>query len=198
MGYTNFTVSKLENIIEKYQPKTVVDLGAQNMYNQPVLPAPYAKDWYISQGIEYTAIDLSGENNSAILDLAIPFDLSQKTKFDLVVDAGTTEHVGIEGKHSPEAFYNACKNRFDLCRVGGIIYCENPKTGNWPGHGFNYVSQEFYKALAQNHDVEILELGEHAAMGNVTDGWNVYCIMQKTGAEFMTLKTFESLELHTS
>jgi hypothetical protein len=197
MGYTNFTVSKLENIIEKYQPKTVVDLGAQNMYNQPVLPAPYAKDWYISQGIEYTAIDLSGENNSAILDLAIPFDLSQKTKFDLVVDAGTTEHVGIEGKHSPEAFYNACKNRFDLCRVGGIIYCENPKTGNWPNHGFNFVTEEFYKSLEEKCNVSVLEIGEHAAMGNITDGWNVYCIMQKNGNDFISFEEFVKLSFKT-
>jgi hypothetical protein len=53
MGYTNFTVEKLEDIIEVHKPKSILDLGAQNMYNQAEVPAPYAKEWYESKGNIY-------------------------------------------------------------------------------------------------------------------------------------------------
>ena len=66
MGYTSFSVEKLEGLIQKYKPTSIIDLGAQNMYNQPLLPALYASEWYQKQGIKYLSIDLNGENNSEI------------------------------------------------------------------------------------------------------------------------------------
>lgn len=195
MGYTDFSVKTISNVISVMRPQSVLDYGAQNMYNQPVIPAPYAKDWYENQGIKYTAIDISGENGALPIDLSFPIkeDLGQ---FDLVVDCGTTEHCGINGKHDISAFYNAVKNKHDLLKQGGVMINENPKTGNWPGHGFNYFSQEFYKKLAELNSYEILELGEVAAMGNVTDGWNVYCVFQKVNNDpFISLDQFKTLDI---
>src|SRR4051812_17656834 len=105
MGYTGFTVSKLKEILAGNKIKTVIDLGAQNMYNQPKLPAPYAKDWYEEQGYAYISIDLNGENESLPLDLAYPIK-EKLNKCDLLVDAGTMEHVGINGAFAWEALYN--------------------------------------------------------------------------------------------
>lgn len=194
MGYTHFTVGLIENHVAGV--KSVVDLGAQNLYNQPKLPAPYASEWYREKGIQYTAIDLSKENESIDMDLSKPIFLYNQTDlklFDLVVDAGTSEHVGNNGKHDIEAYYQCWLNKFNLCKIGGKIISENPKTGNWPGHGFNYVTGSFYGVLELNSDLKIIEIGEHAAMGNVTDGWNIYCVMEKTGTTFPTLADFKKL-----
>jgi hypothetical protein len=194
MGYTSFSVHVLEKIIAEFKPKSVLDYGAQNMYNQPVLPAPYAKDWYESKGIIYTAIDISGENGALPINLSEPI-IHNLLQFDLVVDCGTSEHCGVDGKHEPRAFYNAVKNKHDLLKVGGIMFSENPKTGNWPGHGFNYYSQLFYKQLAALNGYEILELGEVAAMGNVTDGWNIYCVLRKVSNNpFISFDQFQQCE----
>jgi hypothetical protein len=194
MGYTSFSVQVLEKLIAEFKPKSVLDYGAQNMYNQPVLPAPYAKDWYEGMGIMYTAIDLCGENGSLAIDLSYPIK-ENLGQFDLVVDCGTSEHCGIEGKHDPMAFYNAVKNKHDLLKVAGIMFSENPKTGNWPGHVFNYYSQDFYKQLSALNGYEILELGEVAAMGNVTDGWNIYCVLRKINNNpFISFEQFQFCE----
>lgn len=194
MGYTSFSVQILSKLISGYKPKNVLDYGAQNMYNQHIIPAPYAKEWYETQGISYTAIDLSGENGSLRIDLSYPIK-EKLGLFDLVVDCGTSEHCGINGKHEPSAFYNAVKNKHDLLKVGGVMFSENPKTGNWPGHGFNYYSKLFYQQLCVLNRYKILELGEVPAMGNTTDGWNVYCVFVKVDdTPFISFEEFQQCE----
>ena len=45
---------------------------------------------------------------------------------------------------------------------------------------------------------QLLEVGEHAAMGNVTDGWNVYCVLRKNeDTKFISKKDFYSLDFRT-
>ena len=41
MGYTGFTISLVETVLAQGEVKNVIDLGAQNNYAQPTLPAPY-------------------------------------------------------------------------------------------------------------------------------------------------------------
>lgn len=171
MGITSFSIELLDKVLANYEVKSVCELGAQNLYNQPVLPAPYADKFYTDRGISYTCIDTSGENNALQHDLSkvLPKDIGE---FDLVTDFGTSEHI--------PNFHGCFKNVHNLCKVGGVMIHENPKTGNWPGHGFHYVTQEFYTELASLCGYSIIEMGEHPAMWNNTDGWNVYCILLKT------------------
>jgi len=205
MGYTHFTVEKLEEIIKERNPKSILDFGAQNMYNQAEDPAPYAKEWYESKGIKYVSVDINSEHGSIPLNLSNPLseqlELSEELtkQYDLVVDAGTTEHVGVDGKHNVEAFYNAWKTKYDLCKVGGVIYSENPKTGSWPGHGFNYHTMTFYHQLITLLGLtETLQMNEHAACHNVIDGWNVYCSFIKPNREFISLEQFKTLDFKLS
>ena len=193
MGYTGKTIELINLVIDRVQ--TVVDLGAQNDYRHPTLPAPYVKDTYYANK-QYTAIHISGENGSQ------PYDLSQLhdfgVQYDLLVDAGTSEHVGTNGKHDIKAIYNCWKNKHNLVKVGGFIVSENPKTGNWPGHGFNYYTTDFYKLLAGFCNYSLIDIGEHPAMGNTTDGWNVYCVLQKTKEDFISLEKFKKCGIATS
>lgn len=200
MGYTQFTVELLNELIIKFSPKSVLDLGAQNMYNQPALPAPYAKTWYETLGIKYLAIDINGENGASPIDLSKPCKTIEPSSFDMVVDAGTSEHVSdSEGKHDISAIYNCWKTKHDLLKAGGIMLNENPKSGNWPGHGCNYYDQNFYVKLAELQGYEILNLQENAAMGNVTDGWNITCILKKVNnIDFISLETFKLCEIKIS
>jgi hypothetical protein len=193
MGYTHFTVSLVEPLLDKVT--SVVDLGAQNDYRQP-LPAPYVSEWYKSLGKRYESVDLSAENNCRVIDLSKPSKWVNSV--DLLVDAGTSEHVGDNGKFGWEAIYNCWLNKHNWLRVGGYMVNENPKTGNWPGHGFNYYTQEFYTSLSAFGGYELMNVGEHPAMGNTTDGWNVWSIMRKVKDEFITLDQFKTLELKQS
>ena len=203
MGYTQFTVEKIEEILKNNSIKSVLDFGAQNLYNQPDLPAPYTKEWYEGMGKSYVSIDINNEHGAIPIDLSKPLieqinlDFNLTRQYDLVVDAGTVEHVGIDGKHKVEAFYNAWKTKYDLCKIGGVIYSENPKTGNWPGHGFNYHTRGFYHDLLQLLKTSgIIE--EHAACHNVTDGWNVCCTFEKKEEKFISLEDFKTLDFRLS
>jgi hypothetical protein len=186
MGYTAFTLSNIDLLIKQRGIKSALDFGAQNNYAQPTLPAPYMSEWYKEKGIIYESIDLSGENGCVVQDLTEPFDLG--TKFDLCVDAGTLEHV--------TDLYMGLQNLFNHCKTGGYIYRENPKTGNWPRHGFNYMTEAFYIELQAIAGIEIMSLGEHAATGNTTNGWNIYCLMTKTSDKFPTLEQFKRLPIY--
>ena len=175
MGYTNYSFEVVKDLIEQHNIKSVCDLGAQNNFAQPLLPAPYVSEWYTGQGIEYMSIDLSGENDSKKWDLSEP--LKTNKKFDMVTDFGTSEHV--------KNYFQCLANMHKLCRVGGLIVHENPKTGNWPQHGFHYVDKDFYIQFAKAAEYDILMLEEHPAMWNDVDGWNIACVMRKTKNEFI-------------
>jgi hypothetical protein len=185
MGVTSFTLSKIELLIKEANVKSVLDFGAQNNYVQPKLPAPYMSEWYKERGIRYKSVDLSGENGCIVQDLTKSFDLGER--FDLCCDAGTLEHV--------LDLYQGFKNLFNHCKVGGFIYRENPKTGNWPGHGVTYMTEQFYEQFEAISDIVIADLGIIPAMSNVIDGWNVYCLMEKTGENFPTLAEFKTLPI---
>ena len=71
---------------------------------------------------------------------------------------------------------------------------ENPLTGNWPGHGYHYFTEKFWKEFAKMCDYELLENTIEAAMGNVTDGWNSCSVLRKVNdREFITEQWFDKL-----
>jgi hypothetical protein len=206
MGVTGYDIMMLEGLMKTSKPSSVVELGAQNNYS--FIPAyehrnvkfPYMRSWYDSLGIDYDSVDWTGENGSRIIDLSkgdTEDDLFVQR--DWVTDFGTSEHIcGKDGKFSWEAIFNCWFFKFNICRVGGLIISENPMTGNWPGHGASYYTHNFYVHLARIADLKILSLGNVAALGNEIDGWNVLCVMEKTGEHFPLLEEFQKLDLRTA
>lgn len=198
MGYTGFTKNIVATVIKTYDPKSVIDLGSQQDYDQPNLPAPYISGWYEENGVAYTCIDLNRENGAIASDLGAVMGSYLVDQADLMVDAGTSEHVGKENSFDWEAIYNCWIHKHSLLKEGGIMVNENPKTGNWPGHGFNYYTKEFYRALEAATDYHVILLDEHPAMENRVDGWNVVCVMQKKSDKFPSLEEFQQLGLQAS
>lgn len=215
MGITKFDVELLEKVL-KLNPdaRTVCELGSQNLYLVPSDKPPFASEWYEARGLKYNCIDMAGDNSAYQVDLsqAISFD----PEFDIVTDFGTSEHVVQMDKITKVAFhdghinsiypdgvkdallgyYNCWKNKHNLLANSGIMVNVNPKTGNWPGHGYHYITKKFYEELAYLCGYHIIELDEHPAMGNTTDGWNVYCLLQKQDdADFISFDRFCKLDI---
>lgn len=198
MGVTAFSIGLIDKVINNNEIKTVIELGSQNLYDKDYgSEFPFANEYYEGKGIAYKCIDIGGDNNALKLNLSKP--IKPIGKFDLVTDFGTSEHVETGSKHNVTAFYNCLKTKHDLTKVNGFIISENPKTGSWPGHGYNYYTSDFYTQLAKANEYTILELGEHPAMGNSIDGWNIYCVMQKVNSKpFMKLIDFKKLPINTN
>jgi hypothetical protein len=184
MGLTTHS----NNLVQRHKgnAKTMLELGSQNTYFDSE-PTGIAKQYYQSQGFDHVSVDLNAEYGSIAKDLSHLHDLGT---YDLVTDFGTSEHV-------PD-FYICWLNKHKACKIGGLIISENPKVNNWHGHGYHYVNMDFYSEFAKLAGYEILEIGEHAAMGNVTDGWNVYAVLRKTKARFPSREVFEGLPYQSS
>lgn len=185
MGLTNFNEDHLKGLIPRHGIKSVIELGAQNIYTN-AMNGRWASEWYKTQGITtYACIDVNEANGAIYHDLSTPVS-DDLPEYDLVTDFGTSEHVA--------GLYGCWSNKFELCRVGGLIYSENPMTGNWPGHGRHYLESTFYPALARLTGLELRGHGTHAAMHNYTDGWNVWGILLKTPkSQWITRAAFASL-----
>jgi hypothetical protein len=72
----------------------VCELGNQHAGWRLRGPAKIVLDWL---GMHHVSIDLNGENGARPLDLSQPLPADLLGCFDLVTNAGTTEHVGGPG-----------------------------------------------------------------------------------------------------
>lgn len=216
MGVTNFEIKLLNGIIDTYRPKIVLDFGSQNDYSTNELKPPFMSGWWLKRNIDYTSIDLAGDNNSLKLNWSYPLEIFRK--FNLVIDAGSSEHsvqskgytitpfhegyinsvypnVKVTDEEIELGYYNCWLNKHNLLKQDGIMLSVNPLTDNWEGHGYSYINEDFYKRIAEFSDYEILQLGTHAAMGNTKDGWNVYCVMQKKSEVFPSFYEFNKFPI---
>lgn len=182
MGLTKLSKERvMRTIVWKSQEdkeivSTVIELGAQNLYDKAYPEKVYANQFYKNElNMSYTCIDLNGENMALKLDLEKPINgdylTNMQGQYDLVTDFGTSEHI--------KNLHQCWTTIHNFCKVGGMIICENPKVGNWPGHGYNYRTKRFYEQLAEAMDYQIIELTEEAAMENTENGWNICCVLKK-------------------
>lgn len=179
MGYIISTIQAVKMLIDNHKIKSVCDLGDQFNFTGS-MPAPYMSEWYKLRNIEYMSIDLNGLNDCKQWDMSEPIKTNKK--FDLVVNAGFSEHV--------KDLYQCYSNIDKLTRVGGFILCENPRSKNWPSHGYHYLYDLFYTALAEANGYEIIELKNTVAAHNYETGNNVFCILRKLKSGFIDREKF--------
>lgn len=177
------TATSLERINKHIKPTDkLLIIGCQNLYN-PENYGEIAAKYYRDRGHTVKDIDIYECNGCQIADLREDWNANQL--FDMVLQHGTIEHV--DG-----GLYQPLKNLHDSCVVGGILIHENPKTGNWPGHGQHYFTKYFWDNFAKLVGYDVLELTEEAAMCNVIDGWNVSCVLRKVSdREFISEDQFK-------
>lgn len=218
MGITSFSFELIKRTkLQNMEIKSVIELGSQNDYTTNEPNPPFANNLYKKLGIDhYACIDLAGDNGAFQLDLSGAIKVDDP--YNLVTDFGTSCHVVKMVSHTSVAFhnghinsiypdnepakndiaegyYNCWLNKFNLCKDGGIIISENPLTQNWENHGYSYLGENFYDELAKVSDLEIIEQGKEAAMGNTTDGWNIWSVLKKTGNHFPSFEDFNKLPI---
>jgi len=193
MGLTQHTFNLISKWGKPFKSKSMLELGDQIVYfgtKYGMYSTPYFKKYH--PDLSHVAIDIKPEKFAVEMDLREPFTNDMVDAFDIITNAGTTEHVTTQ-----TGFWMAYKNIHDACCVGGVMIHENPKTGNWAGHGDHYMTTLFYEQLSDAMGYEIIELGEHPAMGNTKNGWNVFCVLKKVDDRpFVEFETFDKYDHH--
>jgi hypothetical protein len=123
-------------------PLPMKPVGVENFTNL----APSSAPFWAALGFKRSVIDMAGD--------AIRLDLNRgrvpkrlRGVFDLVVNAGTTEHVANQ--------MNAFRVIHHLARVGGVMYHEVP-AGGLIDHGLVGYQPKFFNMLAKANGYEAL------------------------------------------
>lgn len=180
MGITQESYDRLERNGCLKSGIKMLELGAQNSYCAESY-GMIAKYLFENIGIDHTSWDIIPHQGALEMDLRK--EIFTPEFYDVVTNFGTMEHM--DG-----GLYYGFMNVHNHTKVGGLMVHENPKTGNWPGHGQHYFTIDFYRQLAEGNDYEILELNEEPAMGNITNGWNIACVLRKIKDKPFGLKKY--------
>jgi len=140
-GLFNRPKPELGNPIEVDRTADTENMSDQN---------PASREFWTSLGLQYGAIDFDGHRDSAPLDLnndQVPESL--RSRFDIVLNAGTTEHILNQD--------NAFRVMHDLARVGGLIIHEVP-AGGMMNHGMINYNLKFFWHLCRENNYEPIKL----------------------------------------
>ena len=144
----------LEITGKSYRGLRVLQMGAiEHKTPEPRMPA---KEWYLQERAkEVVSIDLNAQDDSIPHDLDTPIPADLESRFDLVTNYGTGEHVNNQ--------YMFFKNMHDTCREGGIMIHQLNHEGFIPDHGRYYYSTKTVFRIAKLCAYSILCLENQAA-----------------------------------
>ena len=189
MGITQYNFERMM----KYIPTdSLCELGDQWLFVQGIPFHTFSRDFFSAEGRNhlinrYDSFDyVDRESVNVVIDLNKPIQDQESydgTKYDVVTDFGTLEHVCN--------YYMGLKNAFELCKDDGILVISNPKVGSWAGHCFHYFTHEFFSKFCELTGNTLILLEEYPACGNIKDGWEVCAEIKKTSNKFPTKEEFE-------
>lgn len=118
---------------------------------ETILPtSPPSAAFWRSLGFAYTALEYGGRHGVTAFDLNHdPLPAAMRGAFDLLVNAGTAEHVFDQR--------NTFAVMHDLMTVGGVMMHTGP-AGGFLTHGLYQYSLKFFWHLCRDNDYEILRL----------------------------------------
>ncbi len=112
--------------------------------------APASQPFWESLGFTYEAVEYGGHRGVTSLDLnrdSVPDAL--RGAFDLIINAGTTEHVVNQD--------NAFRVIHDLAKVGGVMLHELPG-GGMLTHGVVSYNPQFFWLLCRDNNYDVFDL----------------------------------------
>ena len=192
----HFSKKAFDRVMEDYPGARVIEFGDEYMNVNEQLQSwtdangkfygTRSRHHYMKQGVIIESIDING-NGEYQADLSKPVKGIEPA--DIVSDFGTMEHV--------ESLYNAMKNAFNFCKVGGTMIHVNPEKGSFKNHGFHYFTQDFWREYAKAAGLILKEVFRYQAYGprSDNDGWEVYAVLVKDEeSKFPSRSVFEKIQ----
>jgi hypothetical protein len=166
----------LDMVLESNKSYVIGELGNQRLvykgYDGP------AKMYFEDGGYEHHSFDINGKDRSVKLDLSEPLPYKWYEKFDIVTNAGTTEHI-TDGQ------IPVFRNIHDMTKIGGYMIHSIPQVGCWKGHCPHRYTKNFIKRLAKSNGYEIIYDASKLRHGT---NYLICGILKKTQEEFIVSK----------
>ncbi len=150
------TIGRLNIFVSKPKIRQMlIANGLDDLYRDEAASAKYAEPILEMLGASHVdSLDASDyEGATLIADLNKPISEDLYSRYDLIVDGGTIEHIF----NLPTALSNLMK----MVKPGGrLVVCT--MANNYFGHGFYQISPElFYRALSPENGFEVEQLVVH-------------------------------------
>ena len=113
--------------------------------------APSSRIFWEALGFSYSSIDYDGHRDSIALDLNrddVPLEM--RSKFDIVINSGTTEHIANQD--------HAFRVIHELVKPGGLMIHDVP-AGGMVTHGVIGYNMQFFFMLCRENGYKVLDLG---------------------------------------
>jgi hypothetical protein len=151
----------------------ILELGNQHAGWTIQGPVKVIMTWL---GAEHTSIDINGLDGSIVTDLSEPLHHSLKGRFDLVTNAGTTEHVNSPARDFRDQ-WQVFKSIHDaLAETGAMMHVIPDEGGQHANCGYVYT-HSFLPDLARCCGYEVLE-----SYDSRSDQNHMACLMLKTAS----------------
>ncbi len=138
--------------------KRMLELGNQRLRTADGQKTT-GKAYFDRLGVTHTSFDLNGRDGAIAIDLGKPCtDDAWRNAFDIITNAGTTEHV-----EPHEAQYECFKNIHEWLKPGGVAVHMVPdadalqQRGAWRGHCCNYYTHAFFERLAEDSGYTLVQ-----------------------------------------
>ena len=107
-----------------------------------------SKEWFENNGALHASFDLNGKDGAFPLDLCEPVPAEFLSKFNLISNYGTTEHV-----ENQEMVF---KNIHDLAVPNGFMVHSIPLVGFWKGHCPFHYKENFPERLCEMNEYRLI------------------------------------------
>jgi hypothetical protein len=159
---------RLDRSIRRFR---ILELGNQHAGWAIRGPVKSVMTWF---GADHVSLDTNGMDGSLRHDLREPLPASLKESFDLVTNAGTSEHVNGPARDFGDQ-WQVFKTIHDALReVGAMMHVVPDEQGHHGGCGYLYA-HKFFPMLARCCSYELVELYDSRSDEN-----HVACLMLKT------------------
>jgi SAM-dependent methyltransferase len=159
VDYINFIESAINEVFgARDLSLRMLELGNQRITPNQSIKETTGKEYFISKGFGHTSVDINGEDGALEKNLSIEEDFTEFVDyFDIITNAGTTEHVGPLEKQYP------CFKILHQClKVGGVAIHMVPDIeqkdlyGHWKTHCNFYYSDNFFSTFAEKCRYQII------------------------------------------
>lgn len=159
VSYIKYIESAIDEVfVERTKKLRMLELGNQKITPNDLIQESTGKEYFVSKGFDHISVDINGEDGALNKNLSKEEDFVEfKNYFDIITNAGTTEHVGpLENQ------YICFKILHDCLQVGGVAIHLVPdiqqkdQYGYWKTHCNFYYSENFFNVVAKECRYQII------------------------------------------